>query len=320
MRYKIGIIVPIYKVEKYIAECIESILAQTYTNFRLILVDDGSPDNAGKICDEYAKKDQRITVIHQENAGVTRARARGVEEAKDCEFIVFADADDLMPNDALETLVSILKPGTNIATATLRRFRGDEVNFADNQASRIESISPADYRKQIILGFDSGPYCKLIKRTLFTSFVFDIPKNIVMGEDCIANLRIAFNNKQNVVTTTKCVYYYRQHEESIMRTFSGGSKYEEDFLQHLTHSIPVIEYSKYAKHIVLRKIRTFDYHFGYSSEVPEWIDSSFYHTLLKELKEYHIKELLIILLSMIMALWYERNGHIFDIPRYLEVK
>ena len=85
----IGVIVPIYKVEKYIAECIESILAQTYTSFRLILVDDGSPDDAGKICDEYAKKDTRITVIHQENAGVTRARARGVEETKDCEFITF---------------------------------------------------------------------------------------------------------------------------------------------------------------------------------------------------------------------------------------
>ena len=90
----IGVIVPVYKVEKYITECIESILAQTYTNFRLILVDDGSPDNAGKICDEYAKKDSRITVIHQENAGVTRARARGVEEAEDCEFITVVDSDD----------------------------------------------------------------------------------------------------------------------------------------------------------------------------------------------------------------------------------
>ena len=66
----IGVIVPVYKTEKYVAECIESILAQTYRNFRLILVDDGSPDGAGSICDEYATKDQRITVIHQENAGV----------------------------------------------------------------------------------------------------------------------------------------------------------------------------------------------------------------------------------------------------------
>ena len=95
----IGVIVPVYKVEKYIAECLESILAQRYTNFRLILVDDGTPDNAGKICDEYAKKDSRITVIHQENAGVTCARARGIEEAEDCEWITFVDADDTIKSN-----------------------------------------------------------------------------------------------------------------------------------------------------------------------------------------------------------------------------
>ena len=117
MKYKVGIIVPIYKVEKYIAECIESILAQTYKDFRLILVDDGSPDNAGKICDEYAKKDSRITVIHQENAGVTRARARGVEEAGDCEFITFVDGDDTIKNDALENLLKRMTTRPNIVSA-----------------------------------------------------------------------------------------------------------------------------------------------------------------------------------------------------------
>ena len=140
----IGVIVPVYKVEKYIAECIESILAQTYTKFRLILVDDGSPDNAGKICDEYAKKDPRITVIHQKNAGVTRARARGVDEAEDCEFITFADADDLMPSNALKTLVSILKPDTNIVMGALKRFRGDIViskSECDTKIIKINNIS-----------------------------------------------------------------------------------------------------------------------------------------------------------------------------------
>ena len=100
----IGVIVPVYKTEKYVAECIESILAQTYKTFRLILIDDGSPDNAGKICDEYAKKDSRITVIHQENAGVTRARAAGVEVAEDCTWITFVDSDDTITADALNLL------------------------------------------------------------------------------------------------------------------------------------------------------------------------------------------------------------------------
>lgn len=293
MSPKIGIIIPVYKAEKYLVECIESILAQTYTNFRLILVDDGSPDNAGKICDEYAKKDQCITVIHQENAGVTRARARGVEEADDCEFITFVDADDLLPNDTLETLVSILKPETEISTGTLRRFSTNSANFADNQVGRTKNISPYDYRKNMIMGIDSGPYCKLIKRTLFTPAVFDIPRKIVMGEDCIANTRIAFNNKKNIVATTKSVYCYRQHENSIMHTFDGDVEYEEEFLQQLKISIPEKEYGTYAKYLVIRKIRTFDFHFGYSEEIPKWKDSVFYNTLLKEIKEFRITELFI---------------------------
>ena len=117
----IGVIVPVYNVERYIEECIESILAQTYTNFRLILVDDGTPDNADKICDKYAKKDSRITVIHQENAGVTRARARGVEEAIDCEWITFVDGDDTITEDALESMYSYTNNNIDIVVATLNK-------------------------------------------------------------------------------------------------------------------------------------------------------------------------------------------------------
>ena len=87
----IGVVVPVYKVEEYIAECIESILAQTYTNFRLILVDDGTPDGAGKICDEYAKKDPRIRVIHKQNSGPSDARNAGLEIANG-EYIGYADS------------------------------------------------------------------------------------------------------------------------------------------------------------------------------------------------------------------------------------
>ena len=124
----IGVIVPVYKVEKYIAECIDSILAQTYTNFRLILVNDGTPDDAGRICNEYAKKDPRIMVIHQENAGATRARERGVDEAADCEFITFVDSDDTIATQYLETLrnavcdnIDIVANEPGIAATSLER-------------------------------------------------------------------------------------------------------------------------------------------------------------------------------------------------------
>lgn len=90
---KVSVIVPVYKVEKYLPECIDSILAQTFTDFELILVDDGSPDNSGKICDEYASRDSRVRVFHKENGGVSSARNFGVRYAR-AEYIAFLDSDD----------------------------------------------------------------------------------------------------------------------------------------------------------------------------------------------------------------------------------
>ena len=101
---QISIIVPIYKIETYLAECIESILAQTYQDWEWILVDDGSPDNSGKIADEYAKKDKRIKAIHVSNGGVTAARRIGVDCAGG-EWIFCVDGGDKIPEDAWQMLV-----------------------------------------------------------------------------------------------------------------------------------------------------------------------------------------------------------------------
>lgn len=105
---EISIIIPIYNVEKYLHRCIESILAQTFTNYELILVDDGSPDNCGKICDEYALKDSRIIVIHKENGGVSSARNIGLKHAKG-KYIVFCDSDDYIQDDYLDVLYNSMK-------------------------------------------------------------------------------------------------------------------------------------------------------------------------------------------------------------------
>ena len=99
----LSIIVPVYNVEKYIERCIKSILNQSFTNFELILVDDGSPDNCGKICDEYKKKDSRIKVIHKKNGGLSDARNAGIERAKG-EYIAFVDSDDFINKYMYEIL------------------------------------------------------------------------------------------------------------------------------------------------------------------------------------------------------------------------
>ncbi|KAF3371822.1 glycosyl transferase family 2, partial [Enterococcus faecium] len=90
---EISIIVPVYKVEKYLRKCVDSILAQTFTDFEVILVDDGSPDNSGKICDEYAEKDNRVRVIHKENGGLSSARNAGIDVARG-KYLGFVDSDD----------------------------------------------------------------------------------------------------------------------------------------------------------------------------------------------------------------------------------
>ena len=100
----VSIIVPIYNVEQYISKCIESILAQTYRDFELILVDDGSPDMCGTICDEYARTDSRVYVIHQENKGLSAARNAGISLAKG-EYISFIDGDDYVEKDFFERII-----------------------------------------------------------------------------------------------------------------------------------------------------------------------------------------------------------------------
>ena len=102
----VSIIVPIYKVEKYLKQCLDSILNQTYENIEIILVDDGSPDNCGKICDEYASNDKRIRVIHKENGGLSSARNAGLDVATG-EYISFIDSDDYVSENFIKRLYDL---------------------------------------------------------------------------------------------------------------------------------------------------------------------------------------------------------------------
>lgn len=128
----ISVIVPVYKVEPYLHKCIDSILAQTYTDFELILIDDGSPDNCGAICDEYARRDARIRVIHQENGGLSAARNAGIDIAKG-EYLSFVDSDDMIAKTYLERLVDVLtKEHADISVCGM-------VNFTDGEEPKLDA-------------------------------------------------------------------------------------------------------------------------------------------------------------------------------------
>lgn len=229
MKPLIGVIVPVYKVEKYIAECIESILAQTYTKFRLILVDDGTTDNAGKICDEYAKKDSRITVIHQENAGVTRARARGVDEADDCEFITFVDGDDTLLSDGLQSLVENSEKYDIVISEVVTN-------------KRVKRFIPnIEYRNGLIYEKHCSLCGKLFRKSIIDKSSFDTQRKIYVGEDLLTNLRISFNTTSDIVIIDKKVYNYRYNETSAFSNLSrnGCAHFMMLSLSLPTHSMSV---------------------------------------------------------------------------------
>ena len=274
----IGVIVPVYKVEKYIAECIESILAQTYTNFRLILVDDGSPDNAGLICDEYAKKDLRITVIHQENAGVTRARARGVEEAEDCEFITFVDGDDTLPKTSLQELYNTMSVDCDIVLT-------DKVlDYPPIKANNITS----NKFQELLLGenISSAPWGKLFRRNLFNNFTFDIPKEIIVGEDLIMNLRLSNNCINPIIILHSSIYNYTINSEGACHKFSDSAKHEFLLYTHIKASLEKGGNETLIHILIKRCYSKWNKKFGYSYKKMEWYGTKYQHTLINDIKKY----------------------------------
>lgn len=269
----IGVIVPVYKVEKYIAECIESVLAQTYTNFRLILVDDGTPDNAGKICDEYAKKDSRITVIHQENAGVTRARARGVEEAADCEFITFVDGDDSLPKKSLQELHCAMSNDVDIVIT-------DKV--LDYPQIKTDNITANEFQEMLICEkVSSAPWGKLFRKDLFNSYTFDIPRKIIMGEDLIMNLRLASCCKSCIGVTHSPIYHYNRHIENICHNFKDSAEHE-----YLLYSSMATYMDTYSYCIIKRTLSKWDRMFGYTYTRPAWYGTKIHNALISDIAKY----------------------------------
>jgi glycosyltransferase involved in cell wall biosynthesis len=210
----VSVIVPVYKVEKYLRRCVDSILAQTFIDFECILIDDGSPDNCPAICDEYAARDKRIVVLHQENGGVTSARARGVQAANG-EYICFVDSDDSLPENALYLLYERAKLYNLdiLVTAAARKKRG----FYFRRENMVEGIITSEKYIEAILLRQClrGIWARLMKRSLFDKYTFDIPKKIFYNEDIIMNLRLALNAKNIGIFNDLITYNYIFRKDSV---------------------------------------------------------------------------------------------------------
>lgn len=211
----ISVIVPIYKVEDYIRECIESIINQTYKNLEIILVDDGSPDNCGQICDDYAKKDNRIKVIHKENGGLSSARNAGLEIAKG-EYISFIDSDDYVSERFIEILYRLCyENNADVAECNLLRFKNkiEKIEYSDGTVNLYDNIQmqmrlyakPVQVRTVIVCN-------KLYKKVLFETLRFPVGK---INEDEFTTYKVFNNTDKKIVVTSEILYFYRYNENSI---------------------------------------------------------------------------------------------------------
>lgn len=221
----ISIIVPCYNVEKYLPKCIESIINQTYKNLEIFLVDDGSPDNSGKICDEYAAEDERIKVIHKENGGLSDARNVAIDKATG-EYILFIDSDDYVALNHVEHLYGILeRADADIAVEWGQTFYEGTMPVVDTQGDKKEIIlEPDDALVNMFYqeDFDTCAWAKLYKRSLFDGIRY--PKGWLY-EDLPTTYRLIQKCKKVVFSDYKS-YYYLLRNSSIEGAPFKPLKYE----------------------------------------------------------------------------------------------
>lgn len=219
-----SVLIPVYNVEKYLSECIDSVLNQTEQDFEIILVNDGSIDNSGLICDKYANEHiQNIRVIHQDNKGLLLTRRTGIKNAKG-DYLVFLDSDDMLEKEALHYIKQVIKKYTcDMVCFNFSRYK----DFSSAKTSlpfENEEIFTGDLKKKLYDVICSSSIfnnlCnKVVKREIVDAdFEYDKYKFIKNGEDLLQLLPIVTNAKK-IIYLKKAMYYYRSNPNSITRTF-----------------------------------------------------------------------------------------------------
>ena len=219
----ISVIVPIFNIERYVGICIESIINQTYANLEIILVNDGSPDRCGEICDLYAKKDSRIKVIHKENGGLVSARKAGIQVAHG-DYSTYVDGDDWLEKDYYKQLVQKANDADVIISGHRRmlfeqvvdmpvRFTPGEYEGEALDSIRKEMISYGDFFK---VGVSTYVWNKLFKTNLLRKYQLLVDDSITIGEDAAVVYPI-LNECKKIVFTNTLGYRYRQREDSMLK-------------------------------------------------------------------------------------------------------
>lgn len=233
MSSMVSVIIPVYKIENQIKKCVNSVLNQTYKKLEIILVDDGSPDKCPEMCDDFAKKDPRVKVIHKENEGVSVARNIGIDSATG-EYIVFVDGDDWLPKNSVENLVSAIEHTNSdfamgaikwVAFLSFKMQHGiDKQVFytdVDNLVSFLECINP-------------GPCGKIYKSQIIREANIRFPSGIKYGEDRVFLWKY-IKNCNKLYSFSKVVYYYNRLvlESATTRYFPQMHSWYKNCMENL---------------------------------------------------------------------------------------
>ncbi|MCY7100387.1 glycosyltransferase [Streptococcus oralis] len=214
MGEKISVIVPVYNVEAYLERCVESILQQTYAHFELILINDGSTDSSGQICDHLAFQYENIKVYHIENAGVSNARNMGIQLATGS-WVTFIDSDDFVTQDYLATLASAVE-GVNVGfvIAPLHHIKNGIVTDIPSHSGKTELWSTEETMKELLMTTRTSffPVAKLFKRDLLADEKFNT--NYHLAEDALFLTELLLKTRCSCVFIDKPVYYYDHREGS----------------------------------------------------------------------------------------------------------
>ncbi|NLP46840.1 MAG: glycosyltransferase family 2 protein [Epulopiscium sp.] len=209
----ISVVIPVYKVEEYLNRCVTSVLNQTYSNIEVILVNDGSPDNCGKMCDEFAEKDKRVTVIHKENGGLSSARNAGIEIAKG-EYLSFLDSDDWVEVTFIEKALKLLvESKADIAITNYMKIYNEREKINNDKIEKYE-FSNLEALNALAGKFNTQittAWGKIYHRDIFDKIRYPIGK---IHEDEFVIHHI-LNKADKVVLTTEKLLYYWQRKDSI---------------------------------------------------------------------------------------------------------
>ena len=264
----ISIIVPVYNAEKYIKECIDSLINQSYKNIEIILVDDGSKDSSSKICDEYAVKDNRIKVIHKENGGVSCARNEGIKVSKG-KWITFVDADDWVNNNYISSMYNVIDEKTDFIIGRTITVMNNKEIFDGYKGKKIEEFS--EKRKEGLyksifndnMRINKYPHistcsAKLIRKSLIVSKKLSFEKKLKIYEDALFNIKAIYYSDKVKLIDNK-IYFYRYSGISVTKTYTADtlSYYEKvyELFEKNLHNYNV-EYKKYLNVFKIKNLNT----------------------------------------------------------------